>query len=323
VCAASTPTGGFVTKGAPCGTLPTPTRTETPTPTQTPSNTQTRTPTPTPVCDAPTLIDVTLVSGSLFTYNYGLPSANCNALQLSYSRDQVSWNNSAGACTTGRQRDTGDATGTWYFRLTQVCSIGGSANSNVVSYTYPTPTPTQTATQTPTPSNTATQTQTPSNTATQTQTPTPSITASPTKTPTQTPTQTPTATSYELFSSATTCNQLINSSAWVGSGGRGIYTVTVDVGEGTGNTVLTFNAYTIPDQWVVTWNGNTVINTGFRGDSSFNSQLNALGYPNVSGTGSGSTSFNKTIGITVNSDYSGYSLLYREQNGMQHCCVLK
>lgn len=88
VCAASTPTGGFITKGAPCGTLPTPTSSETPTPTQTPSNTQTRTPTPTPVCTAPSLLSVTLVSGSLFTYNYGAPS-NCTALTLSYSRDQV------------------------------------------------------------------------------------------------------------------------------------------------------------------------------------------------------------------------------------------
>ena len=124
----------------------------TPTPTHTATQTPTQTQTPTPVCTAPSLISVTLVSGSLFTFNYGTLT-NCTALTLSRSRDQVNWTNSTAGCTTGRQMDTGDATGTWYFRLTQVCSIGGSANSNVVSYTYPTPTPTQTATQTPTPTN--------------------------------------------------------------------------------------------------------------------------------------------------------------------------
>ena len=122
-------------------------------------------------------------------------------------------------------------------------------------------------------------------------------TPTPTQTSTQTPTQTPTATPFSEFFSATTCNTLINSNAWAGSGGRGIFTITVDVGTGTGNTDLNFNAINIPDKWVVTWNGNTVIDTGFRGSSSFNSQLNALGYPNVSGPASGTMSFNKTSAL--------------------------
>jgi hypothetical protein len=139
--------------------------TPTPTPTavvQTPTPTavvQTPTPTPTEVssCSAPTLNSVTLNSGSLFTLNYGTPT-NCTALTLSRSRDQVTWTNSTGGCTTGRQMDTLDATGTWYFRLTQICS-GGQGDSNIVSYTYesvPTPTPTPTAVvQGPTPTPTA------------------------------------------------------------------------------------------------------------------------------------------------------------------------
>jgi len=117
------------------------------------------TPTPTPVCTVPTLNSVTLVSGSLFTYNYATPT-NCNALTLSYSRDQISWSNDTSGCSTGRQRDTGDATGTWYFRLTQICTVGGSADSNIVSYTYPTPTPTTTTTLTATPTQTTTPTPT-------------------------------------------------------------------------------------------------------------------------------------------------------------------
>jgi len=117
------------------------------------------TPTPTPVCTAPTLNSVTLVSGSLFTYNYNTPT-NCAALTLSYSRDQVTWSDGTSGCSTGRQRDTNDATGTWYFRLTQICTIGGAVNSNVVSYSYISPTPTQTST----PTNTRTPNPTPSTT---------------------------------------------------------------------------------------------------------------------------------------------------------------
>ena len=157
-----------------CSIPPTPTSTETPTGTPTGTGTPTQTPTTTPVCSVPTLDSVTLVSGSLFTLNYGTPT-NCNVLTLSFSRDQVNWTNSTSGCFTGRQVDTGDATGTWYFRLTQYCNVGGTANSNVVSYTYPSPTPTQTPTNTPT------------TTTTLTATPTGTGTPTPTTTPTRTP----------------------------------------------------------------------------------------------------------------------------------------
>ena len=183
----SIPPSATPTETPPVTPTPTTTTTLTATPTQTP----TRTPTQTPNCSVPALNSVTLVSGSLFTYNYGVPT-NCNALTLSYSRDQVTWNNDTSGCTTGRQRDTGDATGIWYFRLTQICTVGGSADSNIVSYTYPSPTPTQTPTQTPT--TTTTLTATPTQTPTQTPTTTTTLTATPTRTPTGTPTNTPTTT---------------------------------------------------------------------------------------------------------------------------------
>ena len=144
-----TDTGNACTSDSDCYVTPEPT--PEPTPSQTPSNT--------PVCSVPTLNSVTLVSGSLFTYNYSAPT-NCNALTLSYSRDQVTWGNNTSGCSTGRQIDTNDATGTWYFRLTQNCTTGGAANSNVVSYSYILPTPTQTAT----PTNTRTPNPTPSTT---------------------------------------------------------------------------------------------------------------------------------------------------------------
>jgi hypothetical protein len=227
-------------------------------PTPTPTQTPTRTPTQTPNCSVPALNSVTLVSGSLFTYNYGVPT-NCNALTLSYSRDQVTWNNDTSGCSTGRQRDTGDATGTWYFRLTQICTVGGSADSNIVSYVYPSPTPTTTLTATPT----------------------------------RTPTQTPTATPYTIFTGTGECNIAVNG----GSGGRGLFEYTIQLGLGTGNVSFDFNAYSVPDQFQVYYNGSLVIDTGFRGDSSYNAQLNALGYPNVSGPGSGSSSFTKTSAL--------------------------
>ena len=144
-----TQTGNACTSDSDCYVTPEPT--PEPTPSQTPSNT--------PVCSVPTLNSVTLVSGSLFTYNYSAPT-NCNALTLSYSRDQVTWSNDTSGCSTGRQRNTNDATGTWYFRLTQNCTTGGASNSNVVSYSYISPTPTQTAT----PTNTRTPNPTPSTT---------------------------------------------------------------------------------------------------------------------------------------------------------------
>jgi hypothetical protein len=143
-----TPTETPIPTNTPVPTA-TPIVTNTPTPTATPPPTDTPTPTPTTLCDAPTLSGVTLDSGSLFTFNYSAPT-NCTALTLSSSRDQINWSNSTGGCTTGRQKDTGDASGTWYFRLTQICSVG-TGNSNIVSYTYTTtPTPTPTSTPTPT-----------------------------------------------------------------------------------------------------------------------------------------------------------------------------
>ena len=144
-----TNTGDECLSGIGCGSIPEPT----------PEPTPQSTPTPTSVCTVPTLNSVTLVSGSLFTYNYSAPT-NCNALTLSYSRDQVTWSNDTSGCSTGRQRNTNDATGTWYFRLTQNCTTGGASNSNVVSYSYISPTPTQTAT----PTNTRTPNPTPSTT---------------------------------------------------------------------------------------------------------------------------------------------------------------
>jgi len=76
-------------------------------------------------------------------------------------------------------------------------------------------------------------------------------------------------------------------------------TFTVDLGTGTGTVNLTFNAQNVPDKFIVEWNGGVVINTGYRGSTSYQSQLNnaltSLGYPPeaITGPGAGSTSFIK------------------------------
>jgi len=89
----------------------------------------------TSTCTVPVLSGVTLVSGSLFTYNYATPT-NCLSLILAYSRDKVNWVYDTGGCSTGRQIDTKDATKTWYFKLIQNCTTGGHNDSNIVSYSY-------------------------------------------------------------------------------------------------------------------------------------------------------------------------------------------
>ncbi len=131
--------------------------------------------------------------------------------------------------------------------------------------------------------------------------PTPTRTSTPQPTPTNT--QTPTATPFSIYTTATTCNNLFTSNAWGGSGNRGIFTVTIDVGNGTGNLNFSYDAQTIPDRFQVYWNNILQIDTGFVSDCwpsscsspvNYNAQLNALGYPNVSGP-NGTQSFTKNL----------------------------
>ncbi len=84
-----------------------------------------------------------------------------------------------------------------------------------------------------------------------------------------------------------------------GSGGSGSYNIPITLGSTTGTVWLVFNAYSVPDKFQVIYDSTTVIDTGFRGSSSYNSALNALGYPNVSGAGSGSASFYKGTSTTT------------------------
>jgi hypothetical protein len=79
----------------------------------------------------------------------------------------------------------------------------------------------------------------------------------------------------------------------------------VTLGSDTGVVELNYQAYSVPDKFVVEFDGVEVINTGYRGDSFYQTQLNnalaALGEPaeTIQGTKLGTLTFNKTTATTT------------------------
>lgn len=112
------------------------------------------TPTPTPTmthtisCVTPVLSSVTQLSGSTYGVIYST-SYGCTSVDIEYSRDTVTWTADTGTCSTSRIVDTGDGTGTWYFRIIQLCD-GNYTTGNTLTYIPPSPNPTPTVTPTPT-----------------------------------------------------------------------------------------------------------------------------------------------------------------------------
>lgn len=90
------------------------------------------------------------------------------------------------------------------------------------------------------------------------------------------------------------------------SGGESFPTESIiNVGTGLGICPFDFNAQSIPDKYIIEFDGAEVVNTGYRGDISYQSALDAelasRGLPpeTITSPGTGSTSFNKTTAITV------------------------
>ena len=54
---------------------------------------------------------------------------------------------------------------------------------------------------------------------------------------------------------------------------------------------MTYQAYSVPDRFRLIYDQVEVINTGFVGDSSYNTDLNAAGFPDVVGPGYGYKTF--------------------------------
>lgn len=128
--------------------------------------------------------------------------------------------------------------------------------------------------------NSPTPTITPSNT------PTPTKTATNTPTPTKTPTITPTPTPIL----ARACGSTIRNS------GLGIFTYTMDVRNGMGDSKFRYNTFNIPDRFIVTLDGVDIIDTNFVGDMSYNADLAALGFGPVVAPGFGVIPFVKSTG---------------------------
>jgi hypothetical protein len=159
-----------------------PTPTPTITPTQNPCNTPTPTPTVSKACPTgqPVINTVFNTSGDTFLL-YFTTQGCCNSLTVSWSSNNITWNNSTAGCGSPRTITISNSSSypILYFRITQMCSGCNDINSNVLTFNTVTATPTATPGVTPTvtPTISLTPSKTPTNT--------------PTKTPTQTPTQTP------------------------------------------------------------------------------------------------------------------------------------
>ena len=82
-------------------------------------------------------------------------------------------------------------------------------------------------------------------------------------------------------------------------------TDVIDLGSTTGIVTLNFNALGIPDKFVVEFDGVEVINTGYRGNTSYQTQLDAAlanrGLPpeTIQAPPSGTVTFNKTTATTT------------------------
>lgn len=79
----------------------------------------------------------------------------------------------------------------------------------------------------------------------------------------------------------------------------------IDLGSATGIVTLNFDAYGLADKFIVEFDGVEVINTGYRGNASEQTNLNnalaAKGFPpeTIQGVGSGTTTFQKTTTTTT------------------------
>jgi hypothetical protein len=94
-------------------------------------------------------------------------------------------------------------------------------------------------------------------------------------------------------SSNVPCQQDVNF-----SGGQGTYRHRIDLGDDIGAVTFNYTAYAVPDWFKVKWDGKTVINTGFVGNSHRDKDLRKQGYRNIkTGTfsliNSGSVTFYK------------------------------
>jgi hypothetical protein len=161
-----------------------------------------------------------------------------------------------------------------------VTSTGDCTNSitQIIPCNPPTTTTTTTAAPTtttttaaPTTTTTTTTTASPTTTtaAPTTTTTTTTTTAAPTTTTTAAPT---TTTTTAAPTTTTTTVASINCGTTATYEGQVSYPTvqSVTLGTNTGNVLLQFQAFSVPDRFIVEWNGNVVIDSGYRGDAKYN-----------------------------------------------------
>lgn len=125
---------------------------------------------------------------------------------------------------------------------------------------------------------------------------TPSITPTGTMTPTPTPTVTPTLTQTPTLTPTTTPVFVDICGVNIRRNYVGRFTYTITVNNGTGIGILRYNTFNIPDRFTVIFDGAVVADTGWVGDTSYNSDLALLGFGPVTGPGRGTITFNKNTG---------------------------
>ena len=134
-----------------------------------------------------------------------------------------------------------------------------------------------------------------------------------------------------------TTTTIISCGSEIDYGGAFAYPTTniVSLGSGTGTVEFVYDAYSVPDRFILIYDGDFIIDTGYRGDSSYDygqpgrtSFTSALtgredpitgntypdidnypddGYPRIVGPGSGSDSFDKLNSTPVNITVSVYA----------------
>jgi hypothetical protein len=93
----------------------------------------------------------------------------------------------------------------------------------------------------------------------------------------------------------------------------------INLGTNIGNTKFFYNSSDVPDQFIVTYDGVDVINTGYVGDSSYNTFLTNANFPTINGPASSSISFSKLSStsvayVRVNSPLTGSNWTFNLNN---------
>jgi len=165
---------------------------------------------------------------------------------------------------------TGPAFGSFYDELFEDCPtcVGTLPTTTTTTTTAgPTTTTTTAAPTTTTTSTTSTTTTTTAGPTTTTTTAAPTTTTTTTAGPTTTTTSTTTTTAAPTTTTTTIPVVACQNNVTYTGGPTYPNTTIITLGTAIGNTILNYNAQQRPDRFIVEWNSNNVIDTGYRGSA--------------------------------------------------------